>query len=202
MLHTQHEGDFKITAVYGPTVFNRKDHFFGELVALKPPARVHCLALGDFKQICRASDKNKRNVNQSRINRFRDALQSCELSKIHLQNQRFTWSNEREDPTMCKLDAFFCNTEWDLGFGTHVLHALSFCYRIIVLFFLPVITVPEGRVFKFENFLARIPGFDEVVKRAWDKPTSHIEPCHVLHHKLKHAGKCLTKWVRGLFSNS
>jgi hypothetical protein len=65
-------------------------------------------------------------VNQSRINRFRDALQSCELSKIHLQNRRFTWSNEREDPTMCKLDAFFCNTEWDLGFGTHVLHALSF----------------------------------------------------------------------------
>jgi hypothetical protein len=55
-------------------------------------------------------------------------------------------------------------------------------YRIIVLFFLPVITVPEGRVFKFENFWARIPGFDEVVKRAWDKPTSHIEPWHVLHH--------------------
>jgi hypothetical protein len=30
-------GDFKITAVYGPTTSNRKDDFFAELIAHKPP---------------------------------------------------------------------------------------------------------------------------------------------------------------------
>jgi exonuclease III len=84
------EGDFKITAVYGPTAANRKDDFFAELVALKPAAGVRWLALGDFNQIRRASDKNKRNIDRSRINRFRDALHDCELSEIRLQNRRFT----------------------------------------------------------------------------------------------------------------
>jgi exonuclease III len=84
------KGDFKITAVYGPTAANRKDDFFAELVALKPAAGVRWLALGDFNQIRRASDKNKRNIDRSRINRFRDALHDCELSEIRLQNRRFT----------------------------------------------------------------------------------------------------------------
>jgi exonuclease III len=71
LLNTSHEGDFKITTVYGPTASNRKDLFLADLVAQKPPVGVRWLALGDFNQIQRACDKNKRNVNRSRITRFR-----------------------------------------------------------------------------------------------------------------------------------
>ncbi|XP_073362469.1 uncharacterized protein [Aegilops tauschii subsp. strangulata] len=119
------EVHFKITTVYGPTDSSCKDVFFAELIDQKPPSGVKWLALGDFNQIYRARDKNKRNVNRSRINRFRATLQNCELQEIHLQNRRFTWSNERMNPTLCKLDSFFCNAEWDLQFNTHILHALS-----------------------------------------------------------------------------
>ena len=98
---------FKITSVYGPTAYARKDDFFAELIAQKPATGDKWLALGDFNQIYRARDKNKRNVNRSRLNHFCAALHSCELKEIHLQNRRFTWSNERENPTMSKLDAFF-----------------------------------------------------------------------------------------------
>jgi hypothetical protein len=93
VLNSNNGGDFKITMVYGPTVSNRKDDFFVELVAQKPPIGVRWLVLGDFNQIRRASDKNKPNANRSRINRFRDALQACEIHEIHLQNRHFTWSN-------------------------------------------------------------------------------------------------------------
>jgi exonuclease III len=62
--------DFKITMVYGPTASSRKDDFFAELVAQKPPLGVRWLVLGNFKQIRRARDKNKPNVNHSRINHF------------------------------------------------------------------------------------------------------------------------------------
>ena len=65
---------FQVTSVHGPTAFDRKDGFFAELVALKPNTDVKWLALRDFNQIYRAWDKNKRNVNRSRINRFHAAL--------------------------------------------------------------------------------------------------------------------------------
>jgi hypothetical protein len=103
LVHSSENGDFKITTVYGPTDSTLKDQFFAEHISLKPPHGVRWLVLGDF----------------------RDALQTCELNEIHLQNRRFTWSNERASPTLCKLDAFYCNEEWDLRFGTHVLYALS-----------------------------------------------------------------------------
>uniref|UniRef100_A0A453JJ25 Uncharacterized protein n=1 Tax=Aegilops tauschii subsp. strangulata TaxID=200361 RepID=A0A453JJ25_AEGTS len=81
------DSSFKITSVYGPTDSASKDAFFAELLSQKPPPGVAWLATGDFHQIYRARDKNKRNVNRSRINRFRAALQSCELKEIHLQNR-------------------------------------------------------------------------------------------------------------------
>ena len=114
------DSSFKITSVYGPTDRTSKDALFAELLSQKPPPGVAWLATGDFNQIYRARDKNKRNVNRSRINRFRAALQSCKLKEIHLQNRCFTWSNERTNPTICKLDSFFCNAEWDTTYNTHV----------------------------------------------------------------------------------
>uniref|UniRef100_A0ACD6A1M8 Uncharacterized protein n=1 Tax=Avena sativa TaxID=4498 RepID=A0ACD6A1M8_AVESA len=69
LLNSSHEGDFKLTYVYDPTAANRKDDFFADLVA-KAPVGVRWLALGDFNQIRRARDKNKHNINRSRINRF------------------------------------------------------------------------------------------------------------------------------------
>lgn len=83
--------------------------------------QMHAWMSYKINQIRRARDKNKRNVNHGRINHFRAALHSCELTEIHLQNRRFTWSNERENPTLRKLDAFDCNSEWDIRFDTHVL---------------------------------------------------------------------------------
>jgi exonuclease III len=196
-------GDFKITSVYGPTDNALKDQFFAELIGLKPPRGGRWLVLGDFNQIRRARDKSKGNVNRSRMVRFRDALQSCELNEIHLQNRRFTWSNERASPTLCKLDAFYCNAEWDLRFDTHVLYALSSPLSDHCPLLLADVSGPKRtRSFRFENFWLKLSGFNDVVKEAWDKPSIHIEPCQVLFHKLKETGKCLHKWGKGICSNT
>jgi hypothetical protein len=203
VLNCNNEGDFMITTVYGPTAHNRKDAFFAELVALKPPSGVRWLVLGDFNQIRRARDKNNNNVNRGRINRFRAALQSCDLHEIHLQNRRFTWSNERENPTLCKLDAFYCNDAWDICFGSHVLNALSSSLSDHCPLLLADDRGPKKpRSFKFENFWVRIPGFMDVVNQAWGVRSSHVEPCHVLFHKLRCTAEALTRWSRRLFSNT
>ena len=116
---------FKFTSVYGPTDPSCKHVFFAELLSQKPPLGVAWLASGDFNQIYRALDKNTRNVHHGRINRFRATLHSCELKEIHLQNRRFTWSNERENPTLCSIDKFFCNLAWSTMFPSYLLHAAS-----------------------------------------------------------------------------
>jgi exonuclease III len=116
---------FRLTSVYGPTRSSRKDEFFPELLAHKPSPGTKWIVNGDFNQIYRARDKNKGNINRRRLNRFRDTLQACELNEIPLQNRRFTWSNERLNPTLSKLDAVFCNHDCDIALSDHILHALS-----------------------------------------------------------------------------
>lgn len=195
---------FRITTDYGPTANNRKDDFFfSELLAQKPSPGTKWLDNGDFNQIYRAKDKNKRNANISRINRFRNTLHSCELREIHLQNRKFTWSNERADPTLCKLDGFFCNSDWDLHFDSHILYALSSSLSDYCPLLLASDRGPKRpRAFKFEFFWTRLPGFKQVVIDAWVKPTLHTEPCRILAEKLKRTAVCLRRWSNNFFSDA
>jgi hypothetical protein len=194
---------FKLTMVYGPTRGNLKDAFFAELVAAKPPPGSRWLVRGDFNQIHRARDKNRANSNHSRIVRFRNALNSGGLKEIHLQNRKFTWSNEQQDPTMSKLDTFFCNEEWDVTFSNHILHALSSSLSDHCPLLLANEKGPKKpKSFRFENFWIKMPGFKDVVSKAWNENINHTEPCQRLLHKLKKTGKTLRTWSKSLFSKA
>lgn len=108
--------EFTMTIVYGPIDYSKKDEFFAELCVVWPIPGSRWLALGDFNQIYHARDKNNKNINISHLNRSRSTLEDCDLKEIHLQNGRFIWSNERENPTMSKLDSFFGNNDCDVSF--------------------------------------------------------------------------------------
>jgi hypothetical protein len=87
-VHVVHsDEEFKLTNIYGPSTSARKDDFFNELCGLKPTGGVKWLVLGDFNQIHQARDKNKANFNRARINRFRSALQECELRENHFKTE-------------------------------------------------------------------------------------------------------------------
>uniref|UniRef100_A0A453F8Q5 Endonuclease/exonuclease/phosphatase domain-containing protein n=1 Tax=Aegilops tauschii subsp. strangulata TaxID=200361 RepID=A0A453F8Q5_AEGTS len=194
---------FKFTTVYGPTRNNLKDVFFQELKDEKPPLGERWLVAGDFNQIYRARDKNRSNANRSRITHFRNALNFCELKEIHLQNRRFTWSNEQNNPTMSKLDGFFCNEDWDITFDKHILHALSSSLSDHCPLLLANDDGPRRpRSFRFENFWTNMPGFQQVILEAWNKPPQHHDPFLRLFHKLKKTSQKLRVWSRTLFSNA
>lgn len=193
---------FKLTAVYGPTRRTEKDSFLRHLRLSKPPAGDKWLLLGDFNLIYRAQDKNN-NLDHSLMRWFRSTLSHCELNEIHPQNRKFTWSNGRRRPTLVRLDRFFCNQPWDLHFGNHGLHALSsshsdHCPLLLSHQSGPRIPAP----FKFENIWTKMPGFLDVVREAWDHPTTHTEPFHRLGHKLYHTGRALRKWSQAMLSDS
>lgn len=99
--------NFKLTTVYGPTRSIHKDTFFLELSSQKPSPGTKWLVNGDFNQIYQARDKNHSNVDRSRLVRLHNTLTSCQLKETPLQNRKFTWSNERNNLTLSKLDSFF-----------------------------------------------------------------------------------------------
>ena len=61
--------------------------------------------------IYQAGDKSNLSLNRRLMGKFRRALDECELMEITLQNRRYTWSTEREKPTLVRLDGAFCTSE-------------------------------------------------------------------------------------------
>ena len=136
------------------------------------------------------------------MGQFRRALNTCQLKEIKLMNRKFTWSNERDDPTLSRLDRAFCNAEWELSFEHHSLNALSSSLSDHCPILLSNHSGPrKAPAFRFENFWTKMPGFRDIVQSAWEEPTTHTQPVHVLNHKLKTTAKKLRAWSKGLFSN-
>jgi hypothetical protein len=191
---------FSLTTCYGPADDGRKEEFLLEMNSVRPPPNVPWLIVGDFNLIYQATDKNNLNLNRRLMGKFRAAIDECELLEICLQNRRFTWSNERENPTMVRLDRAFCNSAWELLFPNFALHAMS----TGVSDHCPITLsrqamMPRKASFKFENFWIHIHGFREVVQQAWSKQqygSAHT----VLKNKLAETAKALRSWSKPLFS--
>jgi predicted DNA-binding protein (MmcQ/YjbR family) len=59
------------------------------------------------------------------MRRFRSFLDAAQLEELHLHGRRFTWSNERDVPTLERLDRLFAMVDWLQAYPNHVLKALS-----------------------------------------------------------------------------
>ncbi|XP_073367969.1 uncharacterized protein [Aegilops tauschii subsp. strangulata] len=92
--------DFWLTTVYGPVDDTRKDDFLAEIAHAAPPQGEPWLLNGDFNIIYEARDKNNLNLNRRIMGMFRAAIDRAGLREIKCKNGRFTWTNERQNPTM------------------------------------------------------------------------------------------------------
>jgi hypothetical protein len=52
-------------------------------------------------------------------------VSSLELKELYLNGRRFTWSNERELPTLGKLDWVFSTVDWETLYPNAFLSAMS-----------------------------------------------------------------------------
>jgi exonuclease III len=192
---------FRISTCYGPANDARKEDFLQEMLMLKPAAGVSWLIVGDFNLIYKASDKNNLNLNRRLMGKFRAALDDCELLEICLHNRRFAWSNERERPTLVRLDRAFCNADWELTFSNYALNALStgvsdHCPIILTR----QVRLPRRACFKFENHWLHVQGFKEVVQEAWAKEQTG-SALLVIKKKLAETARTLKSWSKPLFKN-
>jgi hypothetical protein len=100
-----------LTAVYGPTVDALKPLFLDELRSLRAAIVGQWAVAGDFNLIVDARDKSNNLINRRAMGLFRKLLNDLELKEAHLLGRRYTWSNEREQPTMARLDRWFASVD-------------------------------------------------------------------------------------------
>jgi exonuclease III len=119
---------FLLTTVYGPVGDDEKQDFLTEPVQIRPMPPAPWILLGDFNLIYEDWDKNNSNLNWQLMGRY-------------------TWSNERQSPTLVKLDMVFCNKEWELAHTDFTLQALSSSLPDHCPIYLCQQITPRGRKF-------------------------------------------------------
>jgi endonuclease/exonuclease/phosphatase family metal-dependent hydrolase len=70
-----------------------------------------------------SEDKNNENLNRAMMGRFQRFVNDFELKEIPLLGRCYTWSNEREAPTLVKLDRVLCTTDWEALFPECILQS-------------------------------------------------------------------------------
>lgn len=162
----------QITTVYGPADDPQRKDFLTEMLAIRQAPATPGLITGDFNLSYKASDKNF-NLNWRVMGKFRAALDSCQLMELNLQSRRFTWSSERENPMLVRLDRAFCNSDWGLLFQNFTLNALSTgaSDHCSIILNQPQ-TIRKKAAFRFKNFWVNVNGFMDVVQQAIRHGTS------------------------------
>jgi exonuclease III len=111
------------TGVYGPQTDALKLQFLQELHLVRQDSAGPWVLGGDFNLIYQAEDKNNPNLDRAMMGRFRRVINEAELQEIPLIGRQFTWSNERESPTLVRLDRVFATNDWDQLFPDCILQS-------------------------------------------------------------------------------
>jgi hypothetical protein len=93
-----------LTTVYGPQSREDKLSFLTEFTERRSLCPGPWMVVGDFNTILFASEKNNENLDRFMMARFRRFVQELELKDLYMHGRLFTWSNERELPTLTRID--------------------------------------------------------------------------------------------------
>ena len=114
-----------LSYVYGPQEDHDKVIFMEELEAIRDACQGPWAIYGDFNLILSEADKNNQRINRTNLSRFRRTVASLEMQDLHLHGRCFTWSNERENPTLVRLDRVLVSIDWDEMFPSSHLRTLE-----------------------------------------------------------------------------
>lgn len=186
---------FWLTTVYGPQTDADKEAFLQELRNVRATCPGPWLVCGDFNLIYQAADKNNGRLNRRSMRAFQRCLNDLHLSEVFLHGRRFTWSSERERPTLERIDRVFVSSDWLELFPDHRLRALSTDCSDHAPLLLQTCTIPWAkRRFRFETIWVKFDGYLQVVSEAWDAELADADPCRTLDHKLRQTAKALKSW--------
>lgn len=195
MVHTKAGASWWLSVVYAPQGDALKTSFLEELNAQREFCSGPWMILGDFNMILRASEKNNTNLNRSTMGKFRTFVDNNELKEVYMNGRRFTWSNERDTPTMTKIDRVLVSVDWELENPDCLLQALSSGVSNHAPLHLHTAAMfyPKKR-FRFELCWTKLEGFDDAVREAWVCDYGIVDPFKHLDALLRNTAVALQAW--------
>jgi exonuclease III len=188
-----------ISTVYGPQDTADKINFLREISERRALCPGPWMIIGDFNMILYASEKNNENLDRRMMARFRRFVQEQELKDLYMHGRVYTWSNEREIPTMTRIDRALVSVDWDLQNPDALLQAMSSSISDHAPLHLSLSAAfrPKQR-FKFELFWLNLEGIDEAIKEAWKCDDRITEPFRRLDALFRNAAVLGTEenWER------
>lgn len=114
---------------------------------------------------------------------------------MYLNGRRYTWSNERENATLEKIDHVFATVSWEESYPSCFLSALG----TVVSDHCPLLLdlnadFRMGKRFKLEAFWTKKEDFREVVADGWGTIPAMGNPFKALDTKLRATAKRLQQW--------
>lgn len=111
-----------------------------------------------------AEDKNNSNLNRALMGSLNIWINNHSLKELPLTGRRFTWSNQRDVPTLVKLDRVFCTSDWealflDCSLQSNASSMSDHCPLVLRL----NVGFKGKKRFHFESFWPKMQGFQEVV---------------------------------------
>ena len=184
-----------LTVVYGPQADQEKVEFLDELRQFRMTADGPWVLCGDFNMIYRTEVKSNDCLDRRCMRRFRAFIDAAELEELHLVGRQFTWSSERDQPTLERLGRVFATAGWLQAHLNHVLRALSTdCSDHCPLLLMANVVPWAKKRFRFEPHWIKFPGLMEAVESAWSATLLHADPFHVLDYKLRNVARVLKSW--------
>jgi hypothetical protein len=129
------------------------------------------------------------------VGQFCHFLNSASLQEAHLNGMPFTWSNEREHPTLEWIDRVFFSNEWEVIYPNHDIHSLSSLYSDHASLLLHTdCGCWSKKRFHFRSIWPCFSGFAEVVDRAWHCPLGNVSAFARLDWFLHNTAHFLKSW--------
>jgi hypothetical protein len=109
------------------------------------------------------------------MGQFRHFLNTTSLQEAHLNGRLFTWSNEREHPTLERIDHVFFSNEWEVIYPEHDLQSMVLlCSDHAPLLLHTNNGCWSKRRFHFCSVWSWFPGFADVIDRVWHIPLDNV----------------------------
>jgi exonuclease III len=191
-----------LTTVYEPQSADDKEFFLNELTERRALCPGPWAIAGDFNMILTADEKNNSNMNCTTMARFRSFTRRHELKDTYLHGHLFTWSNEREDPTLTRIDKVLATVDWGLVHPDAILQALSSSVsdHAHIHLALSVAARPKRR-FRFELFWLKLEGFEEATRETWICDDEIVDPFKRVDALFRNATQYLQSWGQRKWGN-
>lgn len=115
-----------------------------------------------------------------------------------LLGRRFTWSNEREQTTLTRIDKLLFTVDWEILFPQYHLSPVSTAISDHCPLVMKKMELRKCKAFRFESFWLGLQGLDEIVSDAWRKPLQTSDPIRIFHAKLSRTAAALKKWNKDM----